>query len=343
MLGGRRFAAPDDALLHLRRHAGPRQAGGVFCAAIDAVTPLPWWAWTAFFAFIAAMLALDLGVFRRGAHDVGMREALAWCGTWIGLALGFNALLWSWLGAEPARQFLAAYLVELDMSVDNIFVFILVFAWFQTAPAWRHRVLFWGILGAVVMRSAFILVGVGVLHRFPGVIYLFGAFLVSTGAKMARAKKSADEIRPEKNPAVRLFRRFCPVAANFDGAKFFTRESGRRVATPLLLVLLVVETTDLIFALDSLPAVLAITGRAFVALTSNIFAILGLRSLYFALSGVMPLFRFLKPGLALILVFIGVKMLVVRWLEISTTLSLGFIAAVLAVSILLSLLVKKKD
>ena len=313
----------------------------MFCAAINAVTPLPWWAWTAFFAFIAAMLALDLGLFRRGEHDVRMREALAWCGVWVGLALAFNALLWSWLGPEPAQQFLAAYLVELCMSVDNIFVFILVFAYFQTAPAWRHRVLFWGIIGAVIMRSAFILVGLGVLHRFHWVIYLFGAFLVYTGVKMAWPKKSADEIHPEKNPAVRLFRRFFPVAANFAGAKFFTRESGRRVATPLLLVLLVVETTDLLFALDSLPAVLAITGSAFVALTSNIFAILGLRSLYFALSGVMRLFRFLKPGLAVILVFIGVKMLVSRWLEISTTRSLGVIAAVLAISVLLSVLVRE--
>jgi tellurite resistance protein TerC len=304
------------------------------------MTPLPWWAWTAFFVFIAAMLALDLGLFRRGEHDVGMREALAWCGVWTGLALAFNALLWFWLGAAPAQQFLAAYLVELCMSVDNIFVFILVFAYFQTRPAWRHRVLFWGIVGAVVMRSAFILAGVGVLHRFHWVIYLFGAFLVFTGLKMAWTKKSSDEIHPEKNPAVRLFRRFFPVAKNFDGAKFFTRESGRRVATPLLLVLLVVETTDLVFALDSLPAVLAITGRAFVALTSNIFAILGLRSLYFALGGVMQLFRFLKPGLAVILVFIGLKMLVSHGFEISTTLSLGVIAAVLAISVVLSVFIK---
>jgi tellurite resistance protein TerC len=312
------------------------------CAAIDAVTPLPWWAWTAFFAFIAAMLALDLGLFRRGEHDVRLREAIAWCGLWTGLAFAFNALLWFWLGAEPAQQFLAAYLVELCMSVDNLFVFILVFACFQIAPAWRHRVLFWGIIGAVAMRSAFILAGVGVLHRFHWVIYLFGAFLVYTGAKMARPKKSADEIHPGKNPAVRLFRRFFPVAANFDGAKFFTRESGLCMATPLLLVLLVIETTDLVFALDSLPAVLAITGRAFVALTSNIFAILGLRSLYFVLSGAMGFFRFLRPGLAAILVFIGMKMLVAHWLAFSTALSLGVIAAVLAISVLLSLLIRKE-
>ncbi|HXA14481.1 MAG TPA: TerC family protein [Opitutaceae bacterium] len=310
------------------------------CATLDAVTPLPWWAWTAFFVFIAAMLVLDLGLFRRGAHEVGLREAFAWCGVWVGLALAFNALLWFRLGTEPAQQFLAAYLVELCMSVDNIFVFILVFAYFRTAPAWRHRVLFWGIIGAVVMRSAFILAGVSLLHRFQWVIYLFGGFLVYTGAKMAWPKKSADEIHPDENPAVRLFRRFFPVAADFDGAKFFTREAGRRVATPLLLVLIVVETADLVFALDSLPAVLAITASAFVALTSNIFAILGLRSLYFALGGVMQLFRFLKPGLATILIFIGLKMLAVHWVEISTTLSLAVIAAVLAASVLMSVLLK---
>jgi tellurite resistance protein TerC len=310
------------------------------CATIDAVTPLPGWVWTAFFVFIAALLALDLGLFRRGAHDVRLREALAWCGVWIGLALAFNALLWFRLGAGPAQQFLAAYLVELCMSADNLFVFILVFAYFQTAPAWRHRVLFWGIIGAAVMRSAFIFAGLGVLHRFHWVFYLFGAFLVYTGAKMAWTKKSAGKIDPEKNPAARLFRRCFPVAKNFDGAKFFTRESGRRLATPLLLVLLVIETTDLLFALDSLPAVLAITGTAFVAITSNIFAILGLRSFYFALSGVLPLFRFLQPGLAVILAFIGVKMLVAPWFEISTTFSLGVIAAVLAISVLLSVFIK---
>jgi tellurite resistance protein TerC len=201
-------------------------------------------------------------------------------------------------------------------------------------------VLFWGIVGAVLMRSAFILAGVGLLHRFHWIIYLFGAFLLFTGIKMAWRKKSADEIQPDKNPAVRLFRQFFPVADGFDGAKFFTRENGRRVATPLFLVLLVVETTDLIFAFDSVPAVLAITTDAFIALTSNTFAILGLRSLYFALNRVMPLFRFLKPGLALILVFIGAKMLAAPWLEISTTLSLAVIGAVLITSVLASTFIK---
>ncbi|HTQ30459.1 MAG TPA: TerC family protein [Opitutaceae bacterium] len=310
------------------------------CAALAAATPPPWWAWTFFFVFIALMLALDLGLIRRGSHTVPLREALAWCGVWIGLALAFNALLWLWRGAEPAQQFLASYLVELCMSVDNLFIFILLFAWFKVAPAWQHRVLFWGVVGAVLMRGAFILAGVSLLHRFHWIIYLFGAFLIFTGAKMARPKKSGDEIHPEKNPVVRLFRRFFPVATGFDGAHFFTREDGLRMATPLFLVLLVVETTDLVFALDSLPAVLAITMDAFIALTSNIFAVLGLRSLYFALSGVMPLFRFLKPGLALILVFIGAKMLAASWLEISTTLSLAIIGTVLITAVLASLLVR---
>jgi tellurite resistance protein TerC len=311
------------------------------CAVVEAMTPLPWWGWAAFFVFIAAMLALDLGLFLREAREVGLREAFAWCGVWVGLGLAFDALLWSWRGGESAQQFLAAYLVELCLSVDNLFVFILVFGFFQVMPAWRHRVLFWGIIGAVVLRSAFILAGIGVLHRFHGVIYLFGAFLVYSGLKMAWKKKRAGEIDPGQNPAVRLFRRHFPVAKGFDGARFFTREFGRSVATPLLLVLLVVETTDLLFALDSLPAVLAITGSAFVALTSNLFAIFGLRSLYFALSGVVQRFRFLKPGLALILIFVGVKMLSAPWLELSTAFSLGVIATVLAVSVLASVVIKE--
>ncbi len=312
------------------------------CAALVAATPPPWWAWTLFFVFIALILALDLGLIRRGAHTVPVREALLWCGVWIGLALAFGALVWCWRGAEPAQQFLASYLVEVCMSADNLLVFILLFAWFKVAAAWQHRVLFWGVVGSVLMRGAFILVGVGVMHRFRlAVSIVFGAFLVFTGAKMARPKKPGDEIHPDKNPVGRLFRRFFPVAAGFDGANFFTRENGLCMATPLFLVLLVVETTDLVFALDSLPAVLAITTDAFIALTSNIFAVLGLRSLYFALSGVMPLFRFLRPGLALILIFIGVKMLAARWLEIPTALSLGVIGAVLAASVLASVLIRK--
>jgi len=300
---------------------------------------MPLWAWAAFFVFITAMLALDLGVFQRNPHAMSMKEALTWCVIWVLLALGFGALLLHWRGPELAQQFLAAYLVELCLSVDNVFIFILVFAYFRVAPRFQHRVLFWGIIGAVLMRAVFIIVGVGVISRFHWVLYIFGAFLVYTGIKMAIPKKD-EAIHPDQNIAVRLFRRFFPVSAQTEPATFFVKENGRRVATRLFIVLLVIETTDLVFALDSLPAVLAITKDSFVALTSNIFAILGLRSLYFALSGVMQLFRFLKVGLAVILVFIGVKMLLEHWVDISTTTSLAVIGGVLTTSMLMSVLIK---
>ena len=301
---------------------------------------MPLWAWVAFFAFIIAMLALDLGVLQRDSHAVSMKEAIIWCIVWVALALGFNGLLYYWRGAEAAQQFLAGYLVELCLSVDNVFVFILVFAYFRVAPRYQHRVLFWGIIGAVLMRAVFILVGVGVIERFHWVLYLFGIFLVYTGVKMALPKQD-DEIHPDQNYAVRLFRKFFPVSSRPDDGKFFVSEGGRKIATPLFIVLLVIETTDLVFALDSLPAVLAITKDGFIALTSNIFAILGLRSLYFALNGVMQLFRYLKIGLAIILVFIGVKMLIAHWVEISTATSLGVIGGVLTTSVLLSLAIKE--
>jgi len=309
---------------------------------VDTLPPLPWWAWAGFFAFIAAMLALDLGVFQRESHEVKMREALVWCGVWVTLALAFNGLVYHWRGTELGNQFLAAYLVELCLSVDNVFIFIVIFAYFKVAPRWQHRVLFWGILGAVLMRATFILAGVSVIQRFHWVLYLFGAFLIYTGVKMALPRKEEVDVNPDHNLAVRLFRRFFPVAPREEGGHFFTRESGQWAATPLFIVLLVVETTDLVFALDSLPAVLAITKDGFVALTSNIFAILGLRSLYFALNGVMQLFRYLKLGLAIILTFIGAKMLIEPWVEISTVVSLGVIGAVLTMSVLASALVPAK-
>jgi tellurite resistance protein TerC len=309
-----------------------------FLAVIDA---MPLWAWAAFFTFITAMLALDLGVFQRKSHVMGMKEALGWCVVWITLALGFGALLWQWRGPETAQQFLAGYLIELCLSVDNVFVFILVFAYFKVEPRYQHRVLFWGIIGAVLMRAVFIIVGVSVIARFHWILYVFGAFLVYTGVKMALPSKEA-EVDPENNFAVKLFRKFYPVAPHNDQGRFFTHHQGRRMATPLFIVLIVIETTDLIFALDSLPAVLAITKDSFVALTSNIFAILGLRSLYFALSGIMGLFRYLKIGLALILVFIGVKMLAEHWLHITTGTSLSVIGGVLTTSILMSVLIPQK-
>jgi tellurite resistance protein TerC len=301
---------------------------------------MPLWAWGAFFAFITAMLALDLGVLQRDSHAVTMKEAIVWCVVWFSLALGFNALLLHWRGPEQAQQFLAAYLVELCLSVDNVFIFILIFSYFKVEERFQHRVLFWGIIGAVLMRAVFILVGVAVIHRFHWVLYLFGAFLLFTGIKLALPKKT-EAIYPVHNLAVRLYRRFFPVAPHNEHGHFFTRHEGRYMATPLFIVLIVIETTDLVFALDSLPAVLAITKDGFVALTSNIFAILGLRSLYFALHGVMQLFRYLKVGLAVILVFIGVKMLIEPWVDITTAMSLGVIGGVLAMSVLLSVLIKE--
>jgi tellurite resistance protein TerC len=303
---------------------------------------LPWWAWGGFFAFISLMLALDLGVFQRHSHEVKMKEALIWCGVWFALALLFNGIVYHWRGTELGNQFLAAYLVELCLSVDNVFIFIVIFTYFKVAPRWQHRVLFWGILGAVVLRATFILVGVSVILRFHWVLYLFGAFLVYTGIKMALPKKDEVDVDPDHNVAVRIFRRFFPVLTQSESGHFFVRDAGRLAATPLFIVLLVVETTDLVFALDSLPAVLAISRDGFVALTSNIFAILGLRSLYFALHGVMQLFRFLKLGLAVILTFIGVKMLAEPWIEISTGVSLGVIGSVLTLAVLASTLIPEK-
>ena len=310
----------------------------LFAAAAVPSASLPWWAWVAFFALIGVMLAVDLGVFQRKAHEIKVREALIWCAVWFSLALVFNAVVYHWRGPELGTQFFAAYLVELCLSVDNVFIFIVIFAFFKVAARWQHRVLFWGILGAVAMRAVFILVGVSVIQRFHWVLYLFGAFLIYTGIKMAIPRKEAVDVDPDHNPLVRLFRRFFPVVSRDETGHFFVREGGRWAATPLFVVLLVVETTDLAFALDSIPAVLAISKDGFVALTSNIFAILGLRSLYFALSGVMQLFRYLKLGLAVILGFIGVKMLIEPWFEITTGASLAVIGAVLVTAVLASTL-----
>ncbi len=301
---------------------------------------LPGWAWFAFLTFIALMLALDLGVFHRKSKVVEIREALVWCAVWVSLALAFNALIYFWRGPEDGLEFLAGYLVELSLSVDNVFVFILVFSYFKVPAAYHHRVLFWGILGAIVMRAVFILLGIAVLERFHWVIYVFGAFLVYTGVKMALPKK--EHLDLAANPVVRLFRRLFPVSAEFDGDRFFTVQNGRRVATPLAIVLIVVETTDLVFAVDSIPAILAITTDPFLVFTSNIFAILGLRSFYFALAGVMRLFRFLGYGLSVVLVFVGVKMLLSRHVHLPIELSLGVIAGVLGLSVVLSLLIPAK-
>jgi tellurite resistance protein TerC len=304
---------------------------------------LPLWAWAAFIGFIIVMLALDLGVFNRKSHVIKTREALGWVAVWVTLALAFNTLIYFWRGQQPALEFLTGYVIELCLSVDNVFVFIVIFGYFKVPAQFQHRVLFWGIVGAAVMRALFIVAGIVLINRFEWVIAVFGAFLVYTGIKLAMPKK--EDIHPENNPVVLIFRRFFPVSARYEGGKFFTFENGKRLATPLFIVLLVIESTDVAFALDSIPAILAITKDPFIVFTSNIFAILGLRSMYFALAGVMQLFRFLNIGLAVILVFIGVKMLLSYFFHthIEIAHSLAFIGTVLTLSVVLSLLIPVKD
>jgi len=310
----------------------------MFSPALAMFSTLPWWAWVGFLVFIAAMLALDLGVFNRHAHAVKLKEALGWCAVWFSLAMAFNLLVTFKLGSAAGMEFFTGYIVELCLSVDNVFVFIVIFQYFRVEPKYQHRVLFWGILGAVIMRAIFIFAGISLINAFHWIIYVFGAFLVYTGVKLALPKKE-DGFDPEKNLLVKAARKVVPVTNEFVGGHFFTRRDGRLHATPLFLVLLVVETTDVMFALDSIPAVIAITRNEFIVFTSNIFAILGLRSLYFAVSGIMQLFRFLNIGLAVILVFVGFKMLVSHYVSVPIHLSLGIIGSVLAASIVASVMI----
>jgi tellurite resistance protein TerC len=291
--------------------------------------------WVLFNLAVLAMLAVDLGVFHRTAHEVSMREAAVWSAVWVALSLLFNLGLYLWKGKEPALEFLAGYLIEKSLSVDNIFVFVMIFGFFAVPSVYQHRVLFWGILGALVMRGIFIAVGSALLTSFHWVVYIFGAFLIVTGVKMAVVRQS--EIHPDRNPLVRLARRLLPVTSQYRGQKFFVREAGRLMATPLLLVLLVVESTDVIFAVDSIPAIFAITRDPFIVYTSNVFAILGLRSLYFLLAGAVTRFQYLKVGLAAILVFVGIKMTASGIVKIPIGASLGVIAAMLAASIVASM------
>jgi len=291
--------------------------------------------WVLFNVFVLGMLALDLGVFHRKAHEVRLKEALVWSGVWIALALLFNVLVYFWRGREDALAFLTGYLIEKALSVDNVFVFVLIFSAFAVPAAYQHRVLFWGILGALVMRAALIAAGVSLIHRFHWILYVFGAFLVVTGVKMALHKDT--QIHPERNIVLKLFRRLMPVADAYEGHRFIVRRDGRLHATPLLVVLLLIETTDLIFAVDSIPAILAITTSGFIVYTSNVFAILGLRALYFALAGVVRMFRYLHYGLSIVLAFVGVKMLLAEVYKIPVALSLIVIAAILAVSVTASM------
>lgn len=297
--------------------------------------------WIAFNLFVLAMLALDLGIFHRKAHTVSIKEALTWCAVWVTLALSFNVGIYFWRGHEKALEFLTGYLIEYSLSVDNIFVFLLIFSYFSVRPEYQHRALFWGILGALIMRATLIAIGATLISKFHWVIYLFGGFLILTGIRMASQKEEG--VHPETNPIVRLFRRFMPVTADYHQSKFFVKVDGRRFATPLAIVLLVIETTDLVFALDSIPAIFGVTHDSFIVYTSNVFAILGLRSLYFALAGLMGLFRYLKIGLSAVLVFIGIKMLLpIFHIEIPIQIALGVIAGILSVSVIASIVRLRK-
>ncbi len=296
--------------------------------------------WVVFNLFVVVMLALDLGVFRRRARAVSFREALAWSAVWVALALSFAGLLYHWQGRTPALEFVTGYVIELSLSVDNLFVFLLIFRYFSVPEESQHKVLVWGILGALVLRAMFIFAGVGLMRRFHFITYLFGALLVYSGIKLFRQGES--EIHPEKNPILRLFRKFVPVTKEYEGESFFVRRRGL-YATPLFIVLLVVETTDVLFAVDSIPAILAITLNTFVVYTSNVFAIMGLRSMYFVLAGMMDVFHYLHYGLAVILTFVGVKMLASGYYELSTLSTLGFVGAVLAVSVGASIVHPKKN
>jgi TerC family integral membrane protein len=296
--------------------------------------------WIGFTLFVLAMLALDLGVFHRKAHAVSAREALGWSVVWIALALAFNAGVFFWFGQQRALEFLTGYVIEKALSVDNIFVFLMLFSFFAVPRDDQHRVLFWGVLGALILRAVFIAAGAALLARFHWILYVFGALLLVTGVKLLL--KGDEEVHPERNPVVRLFRRFVPSTSGYRSHRFFVREHGRILATPLLLVLVTVEASDLVFAVDSIPAIFAVTTDPFIVYTSNIFAILGLRSLFFLLAGVMGRFRFLKVGLALVLIFVGAKMLIMEWWKIPIGGSLAVVAMLLGGSIVASLAASRK-
>jgi tellurite resistance protein TerC len=303
------------------------------------------WLWIGFNIFVLVMLALDLGVFHRKAHVISIKEATIWSVVWISMALLFNLGLYffwdkispasAYSNSEAALAFFTGYLLEKSLSVDNIFVFVLIFTFFSVPAIYQHRVLFWGIIGALLMRAALIAVGAVLLKEFHWIIYLFGGFLIFTGIRMALHRN--EEMHPEKNPLVKLLRRIMPVTENYEGDKFFIRRAGKLMATPLFLVLLLVESTDLIFAVDSIPAIFAVTNDTFIIYTSNVFAILGLRSLYFLLAGVVDKFYYLKLGLSVVLVFVGTKMMLVDIYKIPVGLSLGVIFIILAISIAASL------
>jgi len=297
----------------------------------------PLWAWFAFIAFVLVMLAIDLGVFQRKAHIVKPREAAIWTATWVTLSLLLGVVFYFWLGSEKAVEYITGYVLEWSLSVDNIFVFVLVFTYFKVPFKYQQRVLLWGILGALVMRGIMIVVGAALIDQFAWILYIFGAFLLFTGLRMLFSK-DGDEQDFDKNPAIRLVKRVLPITTEYDGQKFFTVQNGVRMATPLFLAVVVIEFTDLLFAVDSIPAIFAITTDPFIVFTASIMAVLGLRSMYFLLAHVVHRFVYLKTGLAFILVYIGVKMLLLDVLHIPALVSLAVIIGILAISVVASLL-----
>ncbi|GAA3933469.1 TerC family protein [Hymenobacter algoricola] len=298
--------------------------------------------WVGFNAFVLAMLLLDLLIFNRKAHVVTMREALGWSAFWIALSLTFNYLVYRTMGRQAGLEFLTGYLIEKSLSVDNLFVFLLIFTYFRVPQEYQHKILFWGIMGALVLRAIFILAGAALLAKFHFLMYVLGAFLVYTGVKMATSG-GEPEIDPDNNPVVRFLSRHLPITSKLEGSRFFVRKEKLLFATPLFVVLVMVETTDVIFAADSIPAILAISRDTFVVYTSNVFALLGLRALYFALAGLMKLFHYLHYGLSLILVFIGGKLLIADIYVLPMTISLGMVGLILTVSVVVSLLFPKAE
>jgi len=314
-----------------------------FGPAMLAFTEIRWWHWASFVILVLVFLALDLGVLHRRAREVRFKEALAWTAVCF-----FSAMIFAWTlvpvrGKGEAIDFVQGYLIELSLSMDNVFVIALIFQFFGVPRQYQHRVLFWGIIGALFMRGAMIGIGTELIHSYEWVLYVFGIFLVITGIKMLVADQT-EEVRPDQNPVVRIVRRYFPVTAHYEGQKFFTWHEGRRMLTPLALVLVMVESTDLVFALDSIPAIFGVTTNPFIVFTSNVFAILGLRSLYFVLAGAIAYFEHLKFGLAIVLIFIGFKLLIVDWVKIPSTVSLLIVASIIAASVIPSILsVRRKQ
>ena len=300
------------------------------------------WLWVGFSVFIVTMLSLDLGLFNRKAHTIKYREAWIWSGVWVTLAMIFAGIVFHYQGSQRGLEFVTGYLIELSLSVDNLFVFLLIFSYFKVPARFQHRVLFWGVMGALFMRLTMIFVGAALINRFHWIIYIFGAFLVYTGIKMFSHEDT--DMQPDQNPVVRAVTRFLPITRHYDEQKFFTTVNGKRTGTLLLLVLIVVEVTDLVFAVDSIPAIFAITTNTFIVYTSNVFAILGLRSMYFLLAGVVEKFRYLRTGLAIVLTFIGGKMLLgAVSIHIPIQFSLAFVAIVLVGSVVTSLIIPAPD